>query len=764
MDEINLDNGQTVLPDWAKETTMKKMAADMSKLSGTIKSENEKLIKAITSGKGTNKDANDASKATKESTKNQQEQSKEIKKTTKEYSAMRGMSVSLGAAVGGAIGGLVTGIGVLTGAVMALTTDTLFKYTASLNRLTDVGLNQSDEFMKTNFRLRTLGMSLDEATNFAINAAGAMQALGGESVNKLLNQFQNLTNLGADLGLTHQDNIDIFREEISFATRMGNIGRLESTQRQQLINRTKDLLGTQMKYTGVLGQSLETVRAFTLSLLESSSDFQSRVLLMNEDTRQEMIKGAQEFVSVLRATGGELGGELAAAAVEAASFGAIGFSESAKRFITVLPSLAGDFNNVVGGFNNEMLDGEEAAMMFTERLGQLSEAEKNRIFAIARTGDAQALVLAKGVMQFEKSMEKINKAGKNIENYDPVQFQRTANLLGGTFTQLMSSITAVKDMFITAFISGIDYDAFNNSFAALRASVQSLVETLFGIEKTGDKVNSSLADGLATKLPMAIDTMTVKILNFNERIKQFLADDPKSSLSTVFIEVIKPAVSDMFYFLTTEFLVFFNDMLHRVKNSLNPLGYYDEDKFDDFLQSEKDATRKRREERREMNRVHDIAEDMYSGSGVERIFNQKQSVGAKAFNIDPDAPGMIRPAFAGDANGYRFVTDRGYTGDTSTVQMLSLGSKQLSADEQAVFDEYKKQLTTADSQAFIKNLEDQAYDMNGRALGSRPGDTFRKSFDTDGIEGLSANEFKAYLETLIMLTKRQTRTIEDGNM
>lgn len=764
MDEINLDNGQTVLPDWAKETTMKKMAADMSKLSGTIKSENEKLIKAITSGKGTNKDANDASKATKESTKNQQEQSKEIKKTTKEYSAMRGMSVSLGAAVGGAIGGLVTGIGVLTGAVMALTTDTLFKYTASLNRLTDVGLNQSDEFMKTNFRLRTLGMSLDEATNFAINAAGAMQALGGESVNKLLNQFQNLTNLGADLGLTHQDNIDIFREEISFATRMGNIGRLESTQRQQLINRTKDLLGTQMKYTGVLGQSLETVRAFTLSLLESSSDFQSRVLLMNEDTRQEMIKGAQEFVSVLRATGGELGGELAAAAVEAASFGAIGFSESAKRFITVLPSLAGDFNNVVGGFNNEMLDGEEAAMMFTERLGQLSEAEKNRIFAIARTGDAQALVLAKGVMQFEKSMEKINKAGKNIENYDPVQFQRTANLLGGTFTQLMSSITAVKDMFITAFISGIDYDAFNNSFAALRASVQSLVETLFGIEKTGDKVNSSLADGLATKLPMAIDTMTVKILNFNERIKQFLADDPKSSLSTVFIEVIKPAVSDMFYFLTTEFLVFFNDMLHRVKNSLNPLGYYDEDKFDDFLQSEKDATRKRREERREMNRVHDIAEDMYSGSGVERIFNQKQSVGAKAFNIDPDAPGMIRPAFAGDANGYRFVTDRGYTGDTSTVQMLSLGSKQLSADEQAVFDEYKRQLTTADSQAFIKNLEDQAYDMNGRALGSRPGDTFRKSFDTDGIEGLSANEFKAYLETLIMLTKRQTRTIEDGNM
>ena len=36
MDAITLDNGQTVVPDWAKETTMKRMAADMSKLSKTI--------------------------------------------------------------------------------------------------------------------------------------------------------------------------------------------------------------------------------------------------------------------------------------------------------------------------------------------------------------------------------------------------------------------------------------------------------------------------------------------------------------------------------------------------------------------------------------------------------------------------------------------------------------------------------------------------------------------------------------------------------
>lgn len=763
MDEINLDNGQTVLPDWAKETTMKKMAADMSKLSGTIKSENEKLIKAITSGKGTNKDANNASKATKESTKSQEEQSKEIKKTTKEYSAMRGMSVSLGAAVGGAIGGLVSGIGVLTGAVMALTTDTLFKYTASLNRLTDVGLNQSDEFMKTNFRLRTLGMSLDEATNFTINAAGAMQALGGESVNKLLNQFQNLTNLGADLGLTHQDNIDIFREEISFATRMGNIGRLESTQRQQLVNRTKDLLSTQMKYTGVLGQSLETVRAFTLSLLESSSDFQSRVLLMNEDTRQEMIKGAQEFVSVLRATGGELGGELAAAAVEAASFGAIGFSESAKRFITVLPSLAGDFNNVVGGFNNQMLDGEEAAMMFTERLGQLSEAEKNRIFAIARTGDAQALVLAKGVMQFEKSMEKINKAGENIENYDPVQFQRTANLLGGTFTQLMSSITAVKDLFITAFISGIDYDAFNNSFAALRTSVQSLVETLLGIEKTGDKVNSSLADGLATKLPMAIDTMTVKILNFNERVKEFLKSNEGSSIGDVAEKLIMPVITKITSVLQTEFLIMFSNMMDRILRYLNPLKTLSDEEFEKKLDNRATVMREDAAIRYTSNQASKNSADVYRDSTIDDVV--PNTAGKTNFDMIMEGRtnqyGLAQPGFLGDHGGQRFLHTSATRDRESKV--VTLGNTELSTIEQ---EKLTKLMESQNSQ-LIHRLQMEAgrkADI-GHGITAPGGGDFRRSFDEDGSGGrLDDNEMKKYLETLILLTRKQTRTIEEGNM
>jgi len=755
---IVLDNGQKVIPDWAKEVTMQKMAKDMAKLSKTIEDENLKLIRAITGGKGSNKDANDASNATRQGTKNQQEQNEEIKKTTKEYNNMRGMSVSLGAAVGGAIGGLVSGVGMLTGAIMALTTDTIFKYTASLNKLTDVGLNQSDEFMENNFRLRTLGMSLDEATDFTYEAAGAMQALGGDSVNRLLTTFDSLTGSGADLGLTLQDSIDIFREEISFATRMGNIGRLDIQQREKMIKSAAELLETQVQYTGALGQSLETIRAFTLQMLESSSDFQSRLLLLTEDSRQEMIKGAQEFVSVLRATGGELGGELAAAAVEAASFGAIGFSEAAKRFVTVLPSLAGDFNAVVSGFNSGLLDGEEAAMMFTERLGTLSEVEKQRIFAIARTGDAQALVLAKGVMQFEKSMEKIRRMGESFDDIDPVQFQRTANLLGATGTQLLSTIGAVKDKFITSFIKNIDYDKFNNSFKAMKDAVQKLTETFFGIQEGSEP----LAESFAEQLPLAIDYMTVKIGLFNKKVEQFLQDNEGATIGEVVSKLVMPVVRKVTSVLQTEFIIMFTNMMDRIKRSMNPFKMLSDEEFEKKLDDRATLIRENSAIRYRAGEASRNSADTYSDSTIDDVV--PGTAGQTNFDMiiqgRRSSTGLVHAGLLGDHGGQRFLHTSATKGNESKV--VSLGNTELSTMEQEMLNK----LMEGNNQNAIHRLRMEASRKAGiGSLSQAGGGDFQRSFDEDGSGGrLDDAEMKKYLETLILLTRKQTRTIEEGNM
>jgi hypothetical protein len=755
MDAITLENGQTVLPDWAKEVTLKKMASDMSKLSGTIKSENEKLIRAITGGKGSNKDANDASKATKENTKEKKKETEEIKKTTKEYSNMRGMSVSMGAAVGGVIGGLVKGVGALTGAIAGLTVGTLFKYTASLNRLTDVGLNQADEFMDNDAKLRIFGMSLGQATDFTLETAQAMQVLGMDTVAQLLGTFDRLTGSGADLGLTLEDNIDIFRRELVFATRLGNIGRLDAAQRENLVKRTRDLLETQIQYAGVLGTSVEVIRDFTLSMLDSSTDFQARLLLLNEDSRQELIKGTQEFVSVLRATGGSLGGELSAAALEAASFGAIGFSESAKRFVTVLPTLAGSFNNFIRDFNTGVVDGEEAAMMFTQTLGTLNEAEKQRIFAIARTGDAQALTMAKGIMEFEKSVDKLRKDG--LDKISPVDFQRTFNLMQSAGTQIVSTFSAVKDKFIVNMVENINFDDFNNSFVALKNAVTEMAEIFFGIGGDAEKVSEQLGK----TLPTYIDFVTVKIGKFNDRLQQFLNENKDAGFTKTFEKIVTPAIQSLMEIFGREWKVLMTGFTLRLRNAMP----FTKKMSDEDIDRAKDAVRQKLIRESEERKVLDSANKSYQGSSLQDTVSSNLAGGN--FNYDTDYPGLIRGSFAGDTGGYRFYTDSGYHGNPNSVQTRTLGSAELDKIEQAMLDKYLSLSSSSPGEAagYLKELQRTA---NKRSLETGVGTThsneFMNSFDTDGTTGLSAEEFRTYLETLIMLTRRQTKTIEEGNM
>lgn len=747
---INLPNNETAtIPDWTLETTMNNMAKDMAKISKTIEEENKKLIKAITGGTGSNSTANSASTNTKEKeTKATEEHIKTVSKTTKEYSNFRGNLVNFGGAVGGVIGGIVTGVGALTGAIAALTTGTMLRYTSSLNRLTDVGLNQADEFMETNFALRRFGMSLVGATDFTLNTAQAMQALGGNAVTGMLQRFDALNASGADFGLTLQDNMKLFEEELVIATRLGNIGRLSEKQQQSLATSMTKLIKTQITYSGALGESVDVVRTFTLSLLNNASDFQSRLLLTNEATRQEMLKGAQEFVSVLRATGGTLGGELAAAALEAASFGAIGFSDSAKRFITVLPGLSGSFNMLIKDFNQGLIDGEEVAMAFTEQMATLSRAEKNRIFAIARTGDQQALVLAKGVMQFEKSFTKIQKMGDSFKDIDPVQFQRTLNLVQSSGTQLIATVGAVKDKFITSLIKNINYDDFNNSFKAMKNAIQELANTFFGIESESEP----FAEMFAKKIPMAVDVMTIKIGMFNDRVKAFLDENKDAGFMKTFTDVVKPALVKLFDMISLEFGVLLHSIGLRMADAFVPFVNY----------SEQEIEQKKKEYRND-RAMYNLQK--YSFSETDNIARSNVminpdpnslslSAAQSAISRQTNEYGKVSGGFIGDFGGQRFLNTPGTGGKAKVV---SLGSTQLSTIESQQLKKYME-----DGKVPFKVQQTAgAVDFGTATPG---GGDFKQSFDQDGVEGLSNQELKTYFETLILLARKQVKVVEEGNM
>ena len=746
--KINLPNNEfATIPDWTLETTMDKMAKDMSNISKTIEEENKKLIKALTGGTGTNSTANNASNNTKENTKTEKQKTDETKKATKEVGRFRG-AIGLGAGVvTNALGGLAQGIGAVITGLTALTVGTMFEFGSSLNRLTAVGLNQGDTFLDNNFKLRTFGMSLDEVTDFTISASNAMQNIGMQGVSDLLLQFDKLTVSGTEFGLAQQDNIEIFKEELKFATRLGNLNRLDENQKRRLVVATESVLETQVKYTQALGENLETIRAFALQTLESSTDFQARLLLNEESTRQIMLKGAQEFVSVLRATGGTLGGELAAAAIEAGSFGAIGFSEAAKRFITVLPSLASGFNTVVRGFSNDVLNGEEAAIQFTKILGNLTENEKRRVFAIARTGDQQALVMAKGIMQFEKSFDKIQ-ALTNTK-LDPNRLQTLLNLFNTTMSKFVDTFGAIKDKFLLSFLEGINFNKFNRAFGDLQLSITNLAYSLFGftndVEKNGETIEGS--GGIITKfaeyLPVLIGKFTAKIDDLNNKVQEYFSTG--KDLTSTLTDLLYPALKDTFNFIGFEFGLLIKEMMIRMREAIRFKQRSDEE----IDQEVEDMKKNKRDLRG--------AQDAYKGSYAERHRKQIMTLDdpSKGMNVDPELPGLIRPAFVGDNDGQRFITGRGSTAAPENVKTYSLGSNKLSEREQEMFNEYKKLGFKKDQEAYLKELQEDA-----RVEGLRVKDTFKSSFDTDGQEGLSAIEFKKYLETLIMLTRKQTTVIK----
>jgi len=751
---INLPNGENAtIPDWKLDTEIDNMAKAMSNLSKTLTEDNAKLIKAITGGTGTNSTANDASKNTKEKQSSDKEKSKETKKATKEVGKFRG-AIALGAGVvTNALGGLAQGIGAVITGLTALTVGTMFEFGSSLNRLTAVGLNQGDTFLDTNFKLRAFGMTLDEVTDFTISASNAMQNIGMQGVSDLLLQFDKLTVSGAEYGLALADNIEIFKEELKFATRLGNLNRLDEKQKRRLVESTESVLSTQIIYTQALGENLETIRAFALQTLESSTDFQARLLLNEESTRQIMLKGAQEFVSVLRATGGTLGGELAAAAIEAGSFGAIGFSEAAKRFITVLPSLASGFNNVVRGFSNDVLNGEEAALEFTKILGNLTENEKRRVFAIARTGDQQALVMAKGIMQFEKSFDKIQ--ALTSAKIDPNKLQTLLNLFNTTMSKFTATFGAIRDKFVLSFLEGIDFNSFNQAFGDLQLSITNLAYSLFGftkdVKENGEEIKGS--GGIITKfaeyLPVLIGKFTAKIDDLNAKVEGYFSTG--KDLTDTLTDLLYPALKDTFSFIGFEFGLLVKEMMMRMGNEFSILG----GKTDDEMQKEIDDMKANK-------RVLKDAQNAYEGSSAQRKRNQIKSLEdpTVAMNVEPTAPGLIRPAFAGDNDGQRFITGGGSTQrqrEGRFVKIYSLGSNKLSEREQEMFDEYKKLGFTEDKEKYLNELRKEADKASNVGL---IGDAFKTSFDTDGIEGLSGAEFKAYLETLIMLTRKQTTVIK----
>lgn len=414
-----------------------------------------------------------------------------------------------------------------TGALL----DSMIGFGNTLNQLTKSGVAFTDSQANGGM---SAGQAMAQLSSMGLDAAGVLGSMSKivQSMNKdafvnMTSAFLDATASGADLGMSLDDSVERMGAELQKRQMMGaldgvNQGRLQ----KQIVSSIK----TQQKYASVLGESVDNLVAFTDSLISSTPALTANLMRMTGEMRSTVIAGITDFGSTMRAMGGEEGGRIAEAMTEAAASGAMGFSNNMVGYVTALPSLAGPMNKYIDAINNGTLSQEDAEKMATDvasRIANTSKAERNRIFALARAGDAQAESMAKAIGQFEQSAAKLKSMNKD---FTMEGVQKGSNILSAIWKQLTGTVESVKTGFLVGFGSitstGDDLAA---TFKAIKIKISAAISEVakkFGLggNALGDltKNGESFGKMLAEKLPGILNWFADNLVDVIKALPAFI--------------------------------------------------------------------------------------------------------------------------------------------------------------------------------------------------------------------------------------------------
>lgn len=386
-----------------------------------------------------------------------------------------------GGEFGGSVFSIIEKVGLTLGGIfltgLTVTASRAINLGNVFNDLTKSGIafneTQGRAVMQSLINFNQLGITTEDATDIMMDNSQVTRLLSGGIANATA-EFLKLTSYGVNLGLTLDDSVNMYTKELSARTEYLNLGTVDAKQRSILTANIVDTTRKQVLYAQALGTSVEAIQSFVRNVLDDNGAFSSALLRVPTMARENLLKGATDFLGTMRALGGEVGGELGAATLEAATFGALGFSDAAMNFVTVLPSLASTMNGAIRDFESGVLDGADVSEQFAEQLGNLSNVERDRIFAFARAGDETAKELAKAVIQFEQSAKRLEKMG-----LDPVPVQKGFN----AFNVIVKRLSTILDQVLNTFMSG-----FGDGLLDVTTSMENLTHSFFRF------VNSALGN------------------------------------------------------------------------------------------------------------------------------------------------------------------------------------------------------------------------------------------------------------------------------
>lgn len=482
---FNLDGQALTFPDWASEATAEQMLdilKTMAKQSGASQKDQAKATDSAKRVLNEIKKGNDSAdqsgdeqkkrdetllKETKEFGKNIREVGKSLEqyKMDKEFDAtflgtLKNSFESEGENVGKAI--MVTaehmykGAAYIGGAVSQYGTalgQSILGAGESLNDLSKVGVGFNDTYKGM---AESAGLGVSQLAGLTGSFAGAADLIGKNSkvvatqgFEKFSATMKQAADISEELGMSLEDSLGTFGESLNRRQRFMDVGNVNQSRMNSQIAKTTKM---QMAYATAIGVSTEEMAAFVESLFDNTEALTASLIGFSDTVRSDVTAGIEVFASGLAGMGGKAGQDIAAAFLDAGSKGAIGMSDAATGFVRALPSLAGPMNEFADAMQAGTLTQEQSKDMvnsLTSQLGNLSKGEKDRVFQMARIGDASAQQMAQAITQFEQSedaLKEVNKKFGTAFNMDTVQ--------KGTnqFNKIMTNVTGgVSNAFYSLF-------------------------------------------------------------------------------------------------------------------------------------------------------------------------------------------------------------------------------------------------------------------------------------------------------------------------
>ena len=403
----------------------------------------------------------------------------------------------------------------------------------ALNSLTDVGQAFGDvtgtgtrSTLENISAMGRLGLTVDQTAQVFQTFSRTAAILGQSQIPNLSKQFLELTNYGADFGVTLDDATQIFLEDQEFRSRILNRDQMMD---QHHARRSVESIKQLRMFSTALGISTDELRQGAMSMLDSNQSIQS--LIMNMGQRGPEVEAAlKSLVAGLKGSG--IDDEIISGILDVASVGATGASDFLNKLIPSNPEAykaltqigldirKGELNladmpnltnSIINTFSTFDKNGKLQALLASDIGGDL-QGPTRALITSSRNAEAAADNLAKLAYQLKVTPEM----------YDEVQ--TALNQAKNLFSKLVATTTVFQVSLVSnigqGFIKFIKDEKKRNkvieNFSLVVGKLGKEIGKVIGnfIQKIGGGGPNSLQNG--------IDKLIERFKEVGERFTKFI--------------------------------------------------------------------------------------------------------------------------------------------------------------------------------------------------------------------------------------------------